>query len=161
VPEEEKEVVDEDPQDHGRLYGVEPLHREAAGKIFFQLFDGVLIVCPGLAQRPYFIGWFFRIGDPCAKAIAPDDYLVRKERHCFSHRLLDHRRKADPLKECCDKRKPPYAVIFLLVKAILTLFTRGIVVAFFCIVSFLLLHGVGCLETIDSIAKGGLLLRVK
>ena len=62
-------------------------------------------------------------------------------------------------KNAAIRAKPPYAVIFLLVKAILTLFTWGEVVEFLCIVSFLLSCGIVCLETIDSTAKGGFLLR--
>ncbi len=89
LPEEHKEVVDEDPHKHRRLYRIEPLHREAAqGKVFFQFLDGVLIVCPGLAQGPYVIGRLIRIGDPGAIAVVSDLNLVGKEGQCFPHRLV-------------------------------------------------------------------------
>jgi len=48
VLEKEEEIVEEYPEHHGCLHRIETLHGEATeGKVFFQLFDGVLIVRPG------------------------------------------------------------------------------------------------------------------
>ena len=80
LPEEDKEVVGEDPYDHRCLYRVEPLHRESAqGKVFFEFLDRVLVIRPGLAQDPYVIGRLIRTGDPGAIAVVFKIGLVGKE----------------------------------------------------------------------------------
>jgi len=57
LSEDKKEIIDENPQNHGRFHGIELLHGETPeGKILFQFLDRVFIVCPGFTESPYLIG---------------------------------------------------------------------------------------------------------
>jgi hypothetical protein len=68
-------------------------------------------------------------------------------------------RKADPLKEHGDKGKASLSSHLPVGESNFD-FVHSAVVEFIYFVLFLLLHGVGRLQTKDSIAKGGFLLRV-
>lgn len=59
------------------------MEKPPRAKSSFQLLDGVLVVCTGLAHDPYLVRRLLRTGDPGAVAIVSDVRLIGQKRQCL------------------------------------------------------------------------------